>query len=91
MKPRSKRIIDGTELELLRPLLSIPKAELLTYLKVRKIRFREDATNAVAEASRNKLRLRVLPLIEELLGPSFQDRSSAMPACLPTRRNSSPH
>ena len=72
MKLRSKRIIDGSDLELLRPLLSIPKAELLAYLKKRKIRFREDATNAVAEASRNKLRLRVLPLIEELLGPSFK-------------------
>ena len=72
MKPRSKRIIEGSELELLRPLLSIPKAELLAYLKARKIRFREDATNAVAEASRNKLRLKVLPLIEELLGSSFK-------------------
>ncbi|NBZ95781.1 MAG: tRNA lysidine(34) synthetase TilS [Proteobacteria bacterium] len=75
MKPRSKRIIDGTELELLRPLLPIPKAELLAYLKARKIRFREDATNTIAEAdspTRNKLRLKVLPLIEELLGPSFK-------------------
>jgi tRNA(Ile)-lysidine synthase len=72
MKPRSKRNIDGTELELLRPLLQIPKAELLAYLKARKIRFREDATNSVAEASRNKLRLKALPLIEELLGPSFK-------------------
>ena len=72
MKPRLKRSIDGTELELLRPLLSIPKAELLAYLKARKISFREDATNTVAEASRNKLRLKVLPLIEELLGSSFK-------------------
>lgn len=72
MKARSKRIIDGAELELLRPLLQIPKAELLAYLKARKIRFREDVTNAVAEASRNKLRLKVLPLIEELLGSSFK-------------------
>lgn len=72
MKPHSKRIIEGTELELLRPLLSIPKAELLAYLKAWKIRFREDATNAVADASRNKLRLKVLPLIEELLSPSFK-------------------
>lgn len=72
MKSRTKRTIDGTELELLRPLLSTPKAELLVYLKSRKIRFREDATNAVAEASRNKLRLKVLPLIGELLGDSFK-------------------
>jgi tRNA(Ile)-lysidine synthase len=72
MKPLTKRIIDGSELELIRPLLSIPKADLLAYLKARKIRFREDTTNAVAEASRNKLRLKVVPLIEELLGSSFK-------------------
>ena len=72
MKPRSKRSVGGIEMELLRPLLPIPKLELLGYLKERKIRFREDATNAVADATRNKLRLKVLPLIEELLGPSFK-------------------
>jgi len=72
MKPRSKRTVGGIEMELLRPLLPIPKVELLGYLKERKIRFREDATNAVADASRNKLRLKVVPLIEELLGPSFK-------------------
>jgi tRNA(Ile)-lysidine synthase len=72
MKPRSTRTIGGIGMELLRPLLPIPKGELLGYLKERKIRFREDATNAVADASRNKLRLKVLPLIEELLGPSFK-------------------
>jgi len=72
MKPRSKRTVGGIEMELLRPLLPIPKVELLGYLKERKIRFREDATNAVADASRNKLRLKVVPLIQELLGPSFK-------------------
>lgn len=72
MKPRSIRTVGGVELELLRPLLTIPKADLVAYLEARKIRFREDATNAVADASRNKLRLNVLPLIEELLGPSFK-------------------
>ncbi len=72
MKPRSKRTVGEIEMELLRPLLPIPKGELLGYLKERKIRFREDATNAVADASRNKIRLKVLPLIEELLGPSFK-------------------
>jgi tRNA(Ile)-lysidine synthase len=72
MKPNSKRSVDGVQLELLRPLLSITKEELLSYIKERKIRFREDATNVVPEASRNKLRLKVLPLIEELLGPSFK-------------------
>ena len=72
MKPQSRRTIEGVTLELYRPLLSIPKQQLLDYLKARKLRHREDASNAVADASRNKLRLKLLPLIEELLGPSFR-------------------
>ena len=72
MKPISRRRIGGITLTLHRPLLGTTKKELLGFLRERKIRFREDATNALADASRNKLRLRVLPLIEELLGPSFR-------------------
>jgi tRNA(Ile)-lysidine synthase len=72
MKPLSQRTIDETKLELLRPLLGTTKRELLDYLKERKLRHREDASNAVAEASRNKLRLKVLPLIEECFGSSFK-------------------
>ena len=72
MKPVSRRTIDGIPVDLHRPLLGMQKSDLLIYLKERKIRFREDASNAVAYASRNKLRLKVLPLIEELLGPSFR-------------------
>jgi len=72
MKSRSQRTISGITLTLLRPLLSISKHRLLDYLKERKVRHREDASNAVANASRNKLRLRVLPLIEKLFGSSFR-------------------
>lgn len=75
MKPCSQRRIDGIGLTLHRPLLSISKQQLLDYLSEGKLRFREDATNAIADAaspSRNKLRLKLLPLIEELLGPSFR-------------------
>ena len=73
MKARSTRTVGGTELELLRPLLGATKGDLLGYLKARKIRFREDDTNAVPDASRNKLRLKVLPLIEKLFGTSYRE------------------
>jgi tRNA(Ile)-lysidine synthase len=72
MKPLSVRSVGGIKIELHRPILGITKNELLDYLKVRRIRFREDATNAIADASRNKLRLKVLPLIEELFGSAFR-------------------
>ena len=72
MKPFLRRSVEGIDIELHRPLLRYFKSELLDYLKAKKIRFREDASNAVAEASRNKLRLNVLPLIEECFGFSFK-------------------
>ncbi len=72
MKSHSQRAIGGTTLDLHRPLLGISKQQLLNYLEENKIRYREDATNAIAEASRNKMRLRLLPIIEELFGSSFR-------------------
>lgn len=72
MKSHSEQIIDGVALELYRPLLGTPKQRLLQYLTERKHRYREDTTNAIADASRNKIRLKLLPLIEELFGSSFR-------------------
>jgi tRNA(Ile)-lysidine synthase len=72
MKPRSVRRLGGTELALLRPLLPARKADLLDYLKARRIRFREDASNALPGPSRNTLRLDLLPRIGELFGESFR-------------------
>ena len=72
MKPLSERIESGIRLKLIRPLLSVSKEELTGWLSERRIRFREDASNSVADASRNKLRLKLLPLVEDLLGSSFR-------------------
>ena len=72
IKPLARRSVGSFEIEIHRPLLGITKKELLDYLKERKIRFREDATNAIAEASRNKLRLKIIPMIEELFGSAFK-------------------
>ena len=72
MKSHSKQIIDGVALELYRPLLGTPKQTLLQYLTEKKYRYREDTTNAIADTSRNKIRLKLLPLIEELFGSSFR-------------------
>ena len=72
IKPLSQRTVKGVNLQLHRPLLETTKRELLDYLKERKLRHREDATNAVPKASRNKLRLKILPLVEECFGSSFK-------------------
>jgi tRNA(Ile)-lysidine synthase len=72
MKAVSKRRIGRITLEMRRPLLGISKQELTAYLKGQKIRHREDASNTVPNASRNKIRLKLLPLISEFFGDSYK-------------------
>ncbi len=55
---------------LLRPMLGIRRAEIDAFIARRKIKFREDATNAELHATRNKLRHRILPAIRETIGDS---------------------
>lgn len=49
-----------------RPLLSVPKAALLNYLSENGLTFVTDSTNEEVCCQRNFLRLRVLPLLQEL-------------------------
>lgn len=46
---------------LLRPLLQIPKSELITYAEETGLAWREDATNANTKYLRNKVRIEVIP------------------------------
>lgn len=49
---------------LLRPFLSKSKAEILSYAKANGLEHREDYTNFQTDATRNKLRLEILPALE---------------------------
>lgn len=51
--------------KIIRPLLSVSRAEIEAYLRQQKISWREDATNADTDYTRNCLRHRVLPVLEE--------------------------
>lgn len=55
-----------------RPLLAVTRQEIRDYQEKRRISFREDASNAETHHTRNKLRHRVIPAIEEAMGPSFR-------------------
>lgn len=59
-------------LTLVRPLLGITRPEIDDYVAATKTRFREDATNAEQIATRNKLRIAVIPAIRSALGDSFE-------------------
>lgn len=51
--------------ELIRPILFADSREIKNYLKENNIPYREDATNAQLQYTRNKIRLRVFPYLEE--------------------------
>lgn len=56
----------GARLELIRPLLGLRRDELLEWLAARGHRWREDASNALPVAVRNRLRNEAMPLLAEI-------------------------
>ncbi len=58
----------GTVLDIHRPLLILRRVELVNWLVSRRLRWREDASNAEPVAVRNRLRNEALPLLAEISG-----------------------
>ena len=52
-------------MRIVRPLLETPRTEIMKFLKLNKISFRTDPTNRHTRFFRNKIRLQLLPLLEE--------------------------
>jgi tRNA(Ile)-lysidine synthase len=73
MLPVSRRTIHGIDLTIVRPLLAVSKKELLSLLTSRNLSYREDATNASLLPTRNRLRHRLLPLLDELFGTTYRN------------------
>ena len=60
--------IGNVELTILRPLLGVSRAEIDEYVGVHRLRFREDATNEHLDALRNRVRHRIIPMLEKEFG-----------------------
>ncbi|MCR4293971.1 MAG: tRNA lysidine(34) synthetase TilS [Elusimicrobia bacterium] len=72
-----RELISGVEL--IRPLLPLTRAEVLLYLKMHGLDWREDASNADPKFTRNWVRREVLPLLEKR-APGVKDRLAKMAA-----------
>lgn len=72
MLPVSHRTVDDILLTIIRPLLSLTKKDLLTFLSSRHLSWREDASNESLLPTRNRLRHRLLPFLDELVGTSYR-------------------
>jgi tRNA(Ile)-lysidine synthase len=66
---KSCRRLDG-EIRLLRPMLALRRADLLDYLHAGAIPYRVDSSNRDPRFTRNRLRLQLLPLLEEQYSPA---------------------
>ena len=65
--------------ELIRPLLPLTRAEVLLYLELHGLDWREDASNADEKFTRNWVRREVLPLLEKR-APGVKERLAAVAA-----------
>lgn len=71
---RAVRKVDvgGVEILLLRPLLNVSRSDIVTYLNSRKQDWVTDSTNLETDATRNKFRLEIIPMLEKI-NPSAID------------------
>jgi tRNA(Ile)-lysidine synthase len=72
MREVSTRRIEGVDLTIARPLLSVWRDEIDSYVRERRLKFREDASNKNLAPLRNRIRRRIIPYLEKTLGRSIR-------------------
>jgi len=60
-------------LRLIRPMLNIPRSDILQWLKENQVVWREDASNSDESFLRNRVRHTVLPMLERELNPNIRE------------------
>jgi tRNA(Ile)-lysidine synthase len=69
--PRRRKLADGVTL--IRPLRDVSRAEIRRYLDEIGQTFRDDASNAVLDRTRNRIRHDLLPKLEQEYNPAIRD------------------
>src|SRR6476659_8044255 len=72
MREISTRRIDGVDLTIVRPFLCVWRKEIDDYVSEHRLRFREDATNKNLIPLRNRIRHRIIPYLEKMLGRNIR-------------------
>ena len=72
MREVSTRRIEDVDLTIVRPLLSVWRDEIDSYVRERRLKFREDASNKNLAPLRNRIRRRVIPYLEKTLRRSIR-------------------
>jgi tRNA(Ile)-lysidine synthase len=72
MREVSTRRIGDVDLTIVRPLLSVWRDEIDSYVREYRLKFREDASNKNLAPLRNRIRRRIIPYLEKALGRSIR-------------------
>jgi tRNA(Ile)-lysidine synthase len=72
MREISTRQVNSTELTIVRPFLSVWRKDIDDYVHEHRLKFREDTSNRNLTPLRNRIRLRVLPYLEKMLGRNIR-------------------
>jgi tRNA(Ile)-lysidine synthase len=72
MREVSIRRIDGIDLTIARPFLCLWRKEIDDYVGEHRLVFREDATNKNLAPLRNRIRHRIIPYLEKILGRNIR-------------------
>ncbi len=72
MREISTRRIDGVDLTIVRPFLCLWRKEIDDYVSEHRLKFREDATNKNLTPLRNRIRHRIIPYLEKILGRNIR-------------------
>src|SRR5438477_3706424 len=72
MQEISKRRVDDVDLTVVRPFLGIWRSEIDEYIAAQQLKFREDESNKDLAALRNRIRRRVIPYLEKILGRNIR-------------------
>ena len=84
MREISTRRIDDVDLTIVRPFLVVWRKEIDVYVREHRIKFREDASNKNLNPLRNRIRHRIIPYLEKILGRNI--RSDHLASCCNRRR-----
>jgi tRNA(Ile)-lysidine synthase len=71
--PHSRALSASSGVRIIRPLLRWRRAQIMEYVNNSGIAYRDDATNASDEIMRNRIRNRVLPMLEQDINPQARE------------------
>jgi len=72
MREISTRRVDNVDLVIVRPFLGVWRKEIDIYVREHRIKFREDASNKNLDPLRNRIRHRIIPYLEKIVGRNIR-------------------